>query len=132
VYVDWGPEFAAHHGMSFPRFTDPGMFVGLGPLGLDYILKVGGSGYFRQGAVQGFLASGALHLVPHSPEFQYPVYAVYSEENQEAELVSGAMAALREASEARPITSKGRVRRRPEEMPRPPSPASSSYKIRGV
>src|SRR6185312_1048146 len=42
VYVDWGPEFAAHHDLSFPRFSDPGLFVGLGPLGLDYIVEIGG------------------------------------------------------------------------------------------
>jgi DNA-binding transcriptional LysR family regulator len=76
VYVDWGPEFAAHHDLSFPRFSDPGLFVGLGPLGLDYIVEIGGSGYFRQRAVQPFVASGRLHVVPGAPEFRYPVYAV--------------------------------------------------------
>jgi DNA-binding transcriptional LysR family regulator len=80
VYVDWGEDFAAHHGMSFPHFSDPGLFVGLGPLALDYIVHVGGAGYFRRRAVHRFLASGQLHLVPQAPTFTHPVYAVYPEE----------------------------------------------------
>lgn len=47
VYVDWGSDFALHHSLSFPELTDPGLFVGLGPLALSYILEVGGSGYFQ-------------------------------------------------------------------------------------
>jgi hypothetical protein len=48
VYVDWGPDFAHHHELSFPEETNPSLFVGLGPLALTYIMEAGGSGYFRQ------------------------------------------------------------------------------------
>jgi DNA-binding transcriptional LysR family regulator len=99
VYVDWGPEFAAHHDLSFPRFSDPGLFVGLGPLGLDYIVEIGGSGYFRQRAVQPFVASGRLHLVPGAPEFRYPVYAVRAEQGGDINLIGIAMEGLRNASD---------------------------------
>lgn len=99
VYIDWGPEFAAHHELSFPRFSDPGLFVGLGPLGLDYILEVGGAGYFRQRAVQPFVASKRLHLVPGAPELRYPVYAVCAEQGGDAELIEIAMEGLRSTSE---------------------------------
>jgi DNA-binding transcriptional LysR family regulator len=79
VYVDWGPEFAAHHNLSYPEMSNPGTYVGLGPLGLQFILKAGGSGYFRQHAVAPYLKSGRLRLVRGAPEFLYPAYAVYSE-----------------------------------------------------
>jgi DNA-binding transcriptional LysR family regulator len=79
VYVDWGPDFAAHHNLTMPELSNPGMYVGLGPLGLQYILKVGGSGYFRQQAVAPYLRSRQLSLVRGAPEFLYPAYAVYSE-----------------------------------------------------
>jgi DNA-binding transcriptional LysR family regulator len=79
VYVDWGENFATRHGMSFPQFSDPGLFVGLGPLALDYIVQVGGAGYFRRRAVQPLLASGRLRVVDDAPTFKYPVYAVYSD-----------------------------------------------------
>ena len=77
VYVDWGPEFLLHHGVGFQEAA-PGFFVNLGPLALSYVLSAGGSGYFRMGAVQAYLASKQLHLVPGAPHFSYPVYAVYS------------------------------------------------------
>jgi LysR family transcriptional regulator, flagellar master operon regulator len=100
VYVDWGPDFAEHHGMSFPRFSSPGLFVGLGPLGLDYILEVGGAGYFRQRAVQPHLTNGHLRLVPGAPEFLHPVHAVHSEERGDADLVHTALEGLRELARA--------------------------------
>jgi DNA-binding transcriptional LysR family regulator len=78
VYVDWGPDFAHHHELSFPEDTNPGLFVGLGPLALTYILEAGGSGYFRQRVVAPLIAAGKLHPVAGAPSFVYPVYAVCS------------------------------------------------------
>ncbi|SRR5579871_2679262 len=77
VYVDWGPEFAAHHSANFPELTNPGVSVGLGPLGLGVILKTGGSGYFRISTVRPYLTSQQLYLVPDAPDYLYPAYAAY-------------------------------------------------------
>ena len=77
VHVDWGPEFALHHAMSFPNDA-PGISIDLGPLALTYVLAAGGSGYFRMSAVEPHLASKQLYLVPGAPQFAYPVYVVYS------------------------------------------------------
>lgn len=79
VHVDWGPTFAAQHGTGSPAFREPGVMVGLGPLGLSYILRAGGMGYFRKGAVRPHLAAGELEIVDGAPEFTYPAYAVYAE-----------------------------------------------------
>jgi DNA-binding transcriptional LysR family regulator len=95
VYVDWGEDFAAHHGMSFPRFSDPGLFVGLGPLALDYIAQVGGAGYFRRRAIQPFLASGRLKVISKAPVFTHPVYAVYAE-SVDSDVLGLAVEGLRE------------------------------------
>jgi DNA-binding transcriptional LysR family regulator len=97
VYVDWGSDFALHHSLSFPELTDPGLFVGLGPLALNYILEVGGSGYFRMRAVQPYLKSGTLRLVPDTPEFSYPAYAVYGT-NAERGVIRTALDGLREVA----------------------------------
>jgi DNA-binding transcriptional LysR family regulator len=94
VFVDWGPEFAAQHNLTFPEWSNPGTFVGLGPLGLQYILKAGGSGYFRLHVVQRHLRSGRLRLVRGAPEFMYPAYAVYSE-SADAKILAPALAGLR-------------------------------------
>jgi LysR family transcriptional regulator, flagellar master operon regulator len=94
VYVDWGPDFAAQHNLTFPELSNPGTYVGLGPLGLQYILKAGGSGYFRAHAVAPYLRSHRLRLVRGAPEYLYPAYAVYSE-GADLKVMAPALAGLR-------------------------------------
>ena len=94
VYVDWGPDFAHQHELSFPEDSNPGLFVGLGPLALTYILEAGGSGYFRQRIVAPHIEAGRLHLVPGAPSFFYPIYAVCSAQAED-ELVKLAIEGLR-------------------------------------
>jgi DNA-binding transcriptional LysR family regulator len=99
VYVDWGPSFAFHHGLSFPDVSNPGLFVGLGPLALNYIVQAGGSGYFRAGAAKPFLEAGRLHLVKGAPSFSYPIYAVFSA-NADEVLVKQALDGVRTVAAA--------------------------------
>jgi DNA-binding transcriptional LysR family regulator len=93
VYVDWGPDFAHHHELSFPDDNNPGLFVGLGPLALTYILEAGGSGYFRQRVVSPYVETGKLHLVAGAPSFFYPIYAVCSAQADD-ELIGMALKGL--------------------------------------
>jgi DNA-binding transcriptional LysR family regulator len=104
VHVDWGPEFALHHGL--PDVT-PNVSVNLGPLGLGYVLQVGGSGYFRMRAVAPHLAAGRLHAVPGAPQFSYPIYSVQSAGADDA-IVGPALAGLRKVSTAG-INRRGKV-----------------------
>lgn len=99
VFVDWGPEFAARHNLAFPELANAGTFVGLGPLGLRYMLEAGGSGYFRMKVVERYLKSGRLRLVPGAAEFAYPAYAVYSE-GSDATIVTPALVGLRHVAYA--------------------------------
>ena len=99
VFVDWGADFAAHHNLTFPERSNPGTYVGLGPLGLQYILRVGGSGYFRAHAVAPYLRSRRLRLVRGAPEFLYPAYAVYSE-GADLKVMAPALAGLRHIAKA--------------------------------
>jgi len=78
VFVDWGPEFRANHHTAFPDAPSPALSVNHGPLALDYILTVGGSGYFRMEAARPHLERGKLHLVADKPRFSYSIYALYS------------------------------------------------------
>jgi DNA-binding transcriptional LysR family regulator len=82
VYVDWGASFAANHQAAFPELSSPPVSISLGPLALTYLLTVGGSGYFRIGTAQPFLADGRLHRVAHAPAFSYSAYAVYATRQQ--------------------------------------------------
>ena len=99
VFVDWGPEFAARHNVAFPELSNAGTFVGLGPLGLRYILEAGGSGYFRLNMVQPYLENGRLRLVAGAAGIAYPAYAVYSE-SADANLLTSALVGLRHVAAA--------------------------------
>lgn len=83
VFVDWGSEFRANHQNAFPDAPSPALSVNHGPLALDYILAVGGSGYFRMEAARPHLEAGRLHLMADKPRFSYSIYAVYSPSAEE-------------------------------------------------
>lgn len=97
VYVDWGPEFAAQHSLAFPELSSVGVSSSLGPLGLEYLLTVGGAGYFRQNVVHSHVKAGRLHRVPGAPEFLYPAYAVYAA-NADTTILAPALAGLRQVA----------------------------------
>ena len=97
VYVDWGPEFAAQHSLAFPGLSSAGVVAGLGPLGREYLLAAGGSGYFRLAVVRAHLESGKLHRVPGAPEFLYPAYAVFAD-GAESKLITPALKGLRKVA----------------------------------
>jgi hypothetical protein len=86
--------------------ADPALFVSLGPLGLRYILEVGGSGFFRLGAVQPHLESGKLVRIKDAPEFSYPAYAIYAGSG-DGELIQTAVAGLRQVASPLPQPTGG-------------------------
>lgn len=57
------------------------------------------SGYFRMGAVQPYLQSGQLHLVPGAPHFSFPVYVLHSV-NADVDTLKAALLVLREIARA--------------------------------
>jgi DNA-binding transcriptional LysR family regulator len=97
VYVDWGREFSAQHSLAFPELSSVGVSSSLGPLGLEYLLAVGGAGYFRQNVVRQHIKDKRLYRVPGQPEFLYPAYAVYSG-NADMTVLEPALAGLRQAA----------------------------------
>jgi len=97
VYVDWGAEFAAQHALAFPNLGNPGVSAGLGPLGREYVLAAGGSGYFRLAVVRSHLESGKLRRIRGAPEFLYPAYAVFADGADE-QLIRPALEGLRQAA----------------------------------
>lgn len=98
LYVNWGAEFMAQHDIALPQRRRASLSFNLGPLALQYLLAVGGSGYFRSRVVQRHLNQKRLLQVPDAPEFSYPLYAVYPAGNQSAPLqaaLEGARAVAR-------------------------------------
>ena len=78
VAIDWGPSFQASHQAAFPQLPTPGVAVSYGPLALAYLMRAGGTGYFRLSAVSPLIEAGQLRRVPGAPEFSYSMHMVYS------------------------------------------------------
>lgn len=96
VFVDWGPEFRAAHSLAYPETRAPRLSVGLSMIGLDYILKHGGSGYFSERAVEPLLEAGRLHLIEKAPTFPRPVYLLHPKEPIDAGVLDLAKGALKD------------------------------------
>ncbi|MDX1710728.1 MAG: LysR family transcriptional regulator [Rhodovibrionaceae bacterium] len=96
VLVDWGRDFRITHGELFPDVGTPPVSVGLGALGLQYVLENGGSAYFPIRVVRPLLAQDRLTRVPQAPTMRRPAYIVYAEETGNRELVDTALEGLRQ------------------------------------
>ena len=77
VFVDWGDVFLTEHAESYPQMETAAVSVGLGALGLQYILKYGGSGYFPLRVVQPLIDEGRLYRLPGASMVRRPAYVVY-------------------------------------------------------
>ena len=99
VYVDWGPEFRTSHHTAFPDAGSAALSVNDGPLAMQYILNVGGSGYFRMEAARPYIEAGRLHAIPNKPRFSYSIYALYSAKADER-LMERVRTGLRAVSQA--------------------------------
>lgn len=77
IYVDWGQEFNRLHTGSFPDFVSPALSFNIGWLGLAYLMKQGGSGYFPERLVRRLIDAGDLFAVPDTPTFTMPAWLVY-------------------------------------------------------
>jgi DNA-binding transcriptional LysR family regulator len=84
VYVDWGPRFAVDHRAAYPDLVHPVTSIGFGPLALNYILAVGGCGYFRISTVQPYLDDGRVRRVADAPEFSHSVHVVHAQRDDGA------------------------------------------------
>ncbi len=94
IYVDWGQEFHRSHRLRFPDRPSPGLFVGLGTLGFEHMLRHGGSGYFPRTLASPHLASGAVRIVADAPTFMLPIYVVHPADAS-AEVITQALTGLR-------------------------------------
>lgn len=96
VFVDWGDDFRAEHAKAFPEMKATSVSVGLGPLGLQYVLERGGSGYFPMRSVRTHLAEARLFPVQGAPTFRRPAYMVFPAEPADPELLELALTGLRQ------------------------------------
>ncbi|WP_434106166.1 LysR family transcriptional regulator [Paraburkholderia caffeinilytica] len=95
VSVDWGHDFRASYSQAFPGAPAPALSVGLGALGLQYVLALKGAAYLPLGLVAPLLADGRLSEVPEAPVFRRPIYLVYPSRSRSPELLEVALSGLR-------------------------------------
>lgn len=82
VYVDWGPEFHAHHSKAFPDYTGSALTVNIGWLGMQHVLAYGGAGYFPARLTRAHELSGRVHRVADAPDFRLPAYLCFARRMQ--------------------------------------------------
>lgn len=131
VYVDWGPDFAAQHALAFPELSHATVTAGLGPLGREYVVAAGGSGYFRLAVVRNHLEAGRLHRVRGAPEFLYPAYVVYAD-GADMGVLDASLEGLRQVSRPVPVAPTTRARQAPSAPDEPgstPARARASAKV---
>ena len=100
VFVDWGDTFRAHHSEAYPDLETPAVSVGLGALGLQYILQNGGSAYFPLRMVEPLVKSGELHLVRGAATARRPAYVVYTSSPKDEEVLTLALETLRDIAKS--------------------------------
>jgi len=77
VFCDWGLEFRTSHAIAFPDADAPVLTFGAGAMGLPYILRHGGAGYFPRRLAEPHIADGSLFVVAGAPIFQRPAFVVH-------------------------------------------------------
>jgi LysR family transcriptional regulator, flagellar master operon regulator len=98
VFVDWGHEFRTAYGQAFPESHSPTISVGLGALGLQYVLALKGAAYLPRRLVAPLLAEGRLRHFEDLPTFRHPVYLVYPTQAREPDLLVLALTGLRKVA----------------------------------
>lgn len=99
LFIDWGPEFTAHHGSAFPELPIPRVTFAIGTLGIDYMIREKRAGYLPARAVREHLDRGTLALVANAPTFKYPCYVVYNADLDE-DLLATALGELKELAKS--------------------------------
>lgn len=94
AYIDWGPEFAAVHALRYPDFRATHVTLSLGALSAQYIVDRKKSAFLPARVAEPFINEGQLHVVPESPAFPFPAYAVWTTDKT-PELVESALELLR-------------------------------------
>jgi DNA-binding transcriptional LysR family regulator len=76
----------------------PAISVGLGSLGLEYILQNGGAGYFPVRVVRSLIEDQQLFAVNNTPSLQRPAYMVYASAARDPSSLKIALQGLREVA----------------------------------
>jgi LysR family transcriptional regulator, flagellar master operon regulator len=105
IMVDWGTSFTIAHARQFPDMPAPAVRVGLGRIGLEFLLANGGAAYLAEPMVAAHLGAGRLYPVADAPVIERQVYGVFLQATERQALLDEALASLA----ARPARTKPRA-----------------------
>ncbi len=95
VFIDWNGEFRDQHALIFPQAPVPHLSVGLGSVGLSYILNSGGSGYFLESMVNPLIEQGELFRITKAPSFTHQIYMVSPKKPTDPDMLTEVKKALK-------------------------------------
>lgn len=100
IYVEAGESFGRAHAAAFADTKATGISFGTATLGLEHLLKFGGSAYLPRRMVADAVEAGQLFLQPEPIHFQRRVYLTY---NQSAHATWGWFDAATQRLKANPV-----------------------------
>jgi len=80
IHIDWGPEFQDQFTAAFPAFAGSAVTFNVGLLGLQYMQRNGGCGYFPLRLVDKALQAKRLYLVHNAPAFELPAWIIFRQD----------------------------------------------------
>ncbi len=83
VFVEAGDDFGQQHAAAFADADTARMSFGNGTLGLEYLLRHGGSAYIAHGLAEPHIASGELHQLTGAPVFARSAYLVLNQHSDD-------------------------------------------------
>lgn len=95
IFIDWGDTFREQHSLAFPDTSTHRLSVGLAAVGLNHMLKQGGSAYFSHSMVKELIDNKTIYLVENAPTFDYPIYMIYQENIKNRNSVTTAIEGLK-------------------------------------
>lgn len=95
INLEFGSEYEAQLQAVIPPGRRQHIVLGNAAMGLRYLLKRGGMGYFPAALVQGELGEGRLHRVEDAPEMQITCKALYLADNPAAPQIQEVLQGLR-------------------------------------
>lgn len=79
LYLDWGWGYGAMQHEKLPQLREPQLHFDYSSLGLPWLLQQGGTAYLPKRVALPYLQSGLLKQVRDAPEFERPIFAVYTQ-----------------------------------------------------
>lgn len=94
INLEFGSEYEAQLQQVLPRRSRQHIVLGNAPMGLRYLMKRGGMGYFPAYMAAEALAAGQIHAVQGAPEIRLSCKVLYLEDNPGLEHIRQALRGL--------------------------------------